>query len=477
MTYNGEEIENIYPPVAFYIVGQIQQIFGWELIEIFRWYPLVMSIAAIFIVHDFCRYYFEDDQEALIATALFALMPVTIISSIGGGGVVRATGAFFALTSIYMGYRLIIDQNRWLVLPVGLFLALASLTQPQSGIFAYASLIIFVAMRDLSLKTLLKIIIAGAIALIFILGWILFIQQSHGTFSPITLAFFNQLNTDPFEKVLDTFTRENDPGLAREALIRVLSAFWLIGVFVCISLGRNEIVLWLTVIILIPITTSANVVLPLAMVLAVTINYIIITGLSSFRVSKRYDPTTGKMVSHSNNWAIYIGYTLTGLIMVTNIINIVYARDIDNFSLGTIDEDNYEAMEWVEEKTPAGSIFYVVTGSTSWDADEVSDWFPVLAKRTSYATVRGTEWIDDIKFNTHIERYRALQACMGRAPICLDGESLRIEADTADVYVYLTAEARGRLRPNLLNNPNYTLVYPTRLRQGLESVLIFQRNN
>ncbi|MEL6151139.1 MAG: hypothetical protein AAFR56_16060, partial [Chloroflexota bacterium] len=53
ITYNGQEIQNIYPPGAFYIVGQIQSLTGIDLFEIFIWYPVVMSVLSILVAYAF----------------------------------------------------------------------------------------------------------------------------------------------------------------------------------------------------------------------------------------------------------------------------------------------------------------------------------------------------------------------------------------------------------------------------------------
>src|SRR5262249_55115738 len=47
------------------------------------------------------------------------------------------------------------------------------------------------------------------------------------------------------------------------------------------------------------------------------------------------------------------------------------------------------AMHWIAEETPASSKFLVIP-RTAWQVDKESEWFPVLAKRPSLATVQGT---------------------------------------------------------------------------------------
>ncbi|MEL6270500.1 MAG: glycosyltransferase family 39 protein [Chloroflexota bacterium] len=476
ITYNGQEIQNIYPPGAFYIVGQIQSLTGIDLFEIFIWYPVVMSVLSILVAYAFFGYYFDTRRMTLLATALFALTPVSIISTTGGTGVVRATAAFFAVATLYLTTRLIEEGRTWQIVPVALIVSLTSLTQPQSGVFVLASIIVLVLSRDLEPGTLLKIIIAIAIAALIVSGWVAFVISEH-TFAPLWEALFSQLGTTPFSKVLETLFAPDDPGLAQEALLRVLGALSVIGVFVCIAKGYNEVVIWFVVVLTMPITTPANVIIPLSIVMAICIDYIILTGISSFRVARKFDPETGELVARANNLAIYVSYIAVVVIFLYTSVNVVAAQSRPDFALGTINDANEEAMEWVAEETPPGSTFYVITGVTPWEGDEISDWFPVIAERFSYATVSGTEWIGELEYENRIDRFQVLQGCTGQNAACLNDEALRLEADVPDVYVYVADTVTGRLRANLLANPNFTLVYPFRSFDSRDGVLIFERNN
>ncbi|MEM6530440.1 MAG: hypothetical protein AAF653_19225, partial [Chloroflexota bacterium] len=426
VVYNGEQIQNIYPPGAFYIVGLLAVITGADLFDIFRWYPLVMSTASIFVVYAFFNYYFDTRRLALLATGLFAITPVSIIVSIGGTGVVRATGTFFAVSALYMTDRLIAEGKTWQVVPVSLLVAAACLTQPQSGIFVVVSVIVFMLLRNLEPGTLLKMTIATVIALLIVSIWIGYVVQAH-TFAPIWEALFSQLGTDPLDKVLETFFAPDNPGLAQEAIIRVLGTLSLIGIFVCIAKGHNEIVIWLIMVMTLPITTPGNIVVPLSITAAYSIDFLVLTGLSSFRVPRQYNPETGELVAKANNTAIYVSNLVVVFILIYSAFNVIAARDIESFALGEVTDNNEDAMEWIARETPPDSTFYVITGVRPWEADEVSDWFPVLADRFSFATVSGTEWIEELEYERRIDRFGALQSCVEQNAVCLNDEILRLE--------------------------------------------------
>ncbi|MEM6282024.1 MAG: hypothetical protein AAF787_07510, partial [Chloroflexota bacterium] len=117
------------------------------------------------------------------------------------------------------------------------------------------------------------------------------------------------------------------------------------------------------------------------------------------------------------------------------------------------------------------------TGVRPWEADEVRDGFPVLADRFRFATGSGTEWIEELEYERRIDRFGALQSCVEQNAVCLNDEILRLEPTVPNVYVYIAPTVRGRLRANLLGNPNFTLVYPFRSFDSRDGVLVFRRNS
>ena len=77
------------------------------------------------------------------------------------------------------------------------------------------------------------------------------------------------------------------------------------------------------------------------------------------------------------------------------------------------------AMEWVATNTPPTSEFFVVP-EAGWPSDKAAEWFPVLAKRVSVATVQGREWLSDHSFARYDSLYRFALSCGGKGVDCLE---------------------------------------------------------
>jgi hypothetical protein len=122
------------------------------------------------------------------------------------------------------------------------------------------------------------------------------------------------------------------------------------------------------------------------------------------------------------------------------------------------------AMEWVERETKGSASFAVISGQ-NWEIDYLSEWFPVLAGRTSLATVQGSEWT--ASFIDRLAMFRQLQQCAVQTATCVDEWIAGWEVDVAYVFV-----PKGRLsgpnspidccpalRETLMAADRYKLVY------------------
>jgi hypothetical protein len=117
-------------------------------------------------------------------------------------------------------------------------------------------------------------------------------------------------------------------------------------------------------------------------------------------------------------------------------------------------------MAWVRQRTPESSTFLIVPES-SWETARTAEWFPVLADRTSVATVQGSEWMDDGEFERASSIYDSAFECGYRTTSCLS--ELAVEAELRFSHVYVSKHNGGQccytLVESLLSDPAYQLVY------------------
>ena len=55
-----------------------------------------------------------------------------------------------------------------------------------------------------------------------------------------------------------------------------------------------------------------------------------------------------------------------------------------------------------------------------WPADKAAEWFPVLARRPSVATVQGREWLPNGSFAKYNTRDELARSCGGQGVRCVD---------------------------------------------------------
>jgi hypothetical protein len=115
-----------------------------------------------------------------------------------------------------------------------------------------------------------------------------------------------------------------------------------------------------------------------------------------------------------------------------------------------------DAMRWIADNTSPTSAFAVMTGGP-FSTDSVSEWFPVLSRRISVATVQGYEWLPGRQFERRWERYDALQDCAKRDVECL--RAWARHEHVAVTHVYLRNGCCQTLQHTLEHSADYRQTY------------------
>jgi hypothetical protein len=102
--------------------------------------------------------------------------------------------------------------------------------------------------------------------------------------------------------------------------------------------------------------------------------------------------------------------------------------------LHAVSAEQREAMEWVAREAPPDTPFLVATIDT-WGNDEVSEWFPAIAERTSLGTVQGSEWLGTDGFAAREDVHLDLVACIGDTARCY--RELAERAGSADAWLFV----------------------------------------
>jgi hypothetical protein len=152
-----------------------------------------------------------------------------------------------------------------------------------------------------------------------------------------------------------------------------------------------------------------------------------------------------------------------GLIALVSIISATSGRyNVRNETgvLTTLSHHDRAAMQWMATHTDTSVRVLVLTNSP-WQIDKVSEWFPVLAGRTSVATVQGSEWLPHHAFDTLIARQHQVASCANSGTACLD--SLRETPGLQFTHIYVPngagVECCRPLLAALRGDPRFEMIH------------------
>jgi hypothetical protein len=131
--------------------------------------------------------------------------------------------------------------------------------------------------------------------------------------------------------------------------------------------------------------------------------------------------------------------------------------------LTSLTTEDRRAMSWVVSHTPPTSRFVIMVGGAAggWWADRVGEWFPVLARRVSVATVQGTEWLPAGTFERREREYDRLQGCAAWGARCLGQWARTTGRAYTHVYIpkTLAFPCCEPLDSALRHDPTYRLLF------------------
>jgi hypothetical protein len=127
-------------------------------------------------------------------------------------------------------------------------------------------------------------------------------------------------------------------------------------------------------------------------------------------------------------------------------------------------------MTWVVANTSSDSQFLILTSTGAagaWWEDRASEWFPVLAARTSLNTVQGSEWLAGRGYILRKERAKSLHHCAEADASCVDNWAREGNATFTHIYIAKDRQRQGRtalgcchpLVRSLNDASGYALVY------------------
>jgi hypothetical protein len=372
-----------------------------------------------------------------------------------GGGVTRALGILFAHLAILEGIRFYRTSQRRHGVGMAGFAALTALSHPEAAVFVALSMILVLVAYRRTWRALGESIALAAVAAVIASPWWLAVIATHGV-APFLSG--GQTGVDPASSLhfLITFTFTDEP------YATVLAVVAVIGTVFLVATRRYLLPGWILLVFVIdPRGAATELMLPLAMVIAVAVDEVLLARV----------PRGADEAASGRHWPPEVlrdrfGRAILLVGLVLGVIGGVRASTFIASPLHALSPSSRDAMAWIANEAPESTDFLVISGG-SWFVDPNSEWFPVLTGHRSVATVQGYEWLGKDAFDEQLDRSFQLQVCTWVGPECVSDWIDRYGG--ADAWLFVPRAAIGTLTPTgdccealrtaLAASPAYAVAY------------------
>lgn len=410
-TYNLDSIPFAYPPLALYLVAGLAGI-GFDPFALARWIPFVASVATIPLVYLVSNELINSWRAAAVAAMAFALIPRGYEWLITGGGLTRGPGMVAALITVWLGLRLIKGSKSLARLVLtGVCGGVTALTHPEASVFVAVTLAVFLMSAGRSWGSVRSVLLAGAIGLITSAPWWVTVLSVHG---PSVLIGAADSRTVQFGYAARQFIFGNFTGASD---LNIFLGLGFIGLLLELARRRYFVPVWLVAIAAIIVSAGFTfAALPWAILMAIGVTEVVV-------------PTVGRLAGEQPR----VRLVVVGGLLAAGALSSLATGYSTASPLHGLSTEQREAMEWVRTETAVDATFVIVSG-TRWQHDATSEWFPVIARRHSLATVQGYEWTDE--FADRAGKHQLLQdLCAFRTLGCVQSWLDHFDLEANYIYV------------------------------------------
>ncbi|MCS7257270.1 MAG: hypothetical protein RMJ05_10695 [Thermomicrobium sp.] len=457
-SYNQAGIPFVYPPLGLYVAALLETL-GVARLDLFRYLPTVLTVGSVAAFAVLAHQLLATRRASAAATVAFALLPMSFVWSIMGGGVTRAFGQLFSILALLFAYQLYTGGGRWPVFGLALSAATTVASHPEASWFLAYSVPFFWLVLSRRRDTFVSSLLAALGACVLVSPWLVTVVARHGT------AVLRPLH-DSGWSALSGLGRLALFDVTREPVFPVVGMLALLGVLHELGQRRFLLPLWLVVIPALQARAfDQRAVIPLALLAGIGLSEVLLPlllrAVQPLR-QLRFRDDSAELGSARGGVPWWVLQLVLLLVILQSTVSTARAyRPL----LSGLTPDDRAAMAWVAEHTPPGARFLVLTGETWFGQDRVAEWFPALTGRTNLAVVQGYEWLGG--FSARIDAATALQVCASAGRACL--EHWAVSRDMAYDFVYIARqpywidgrrfERFGALISELFRSTDYRLVY------------------
>jgi hypothetical protein len=451
-----------FPPLGFYLAAVLLEA-GVSELTIARLFPVVPFLLSLVAYYAFAEELLEERRAATFATVVLATSAPVLQYTISAGGFVRATALLFTVTGLYTGIRMFRAESwswPWVGASVLLF-GLTALTHPKYFLVFGVGYLALYARFDRTARGLVKgsAVLVGGLALSapwwlqvvanHSLGLFLAASQTHG-------GIGNPLWFIGFLVPVTSLT-------AMWPVLVVLSGAYLV------TQRRFFLPLWILASGLV-VANDEYAMLVGALMIATLVYETIVPALRTDWLPDEFELPWGADGRTVTSSTVVSAFFIAIVVTYATGSAVLYVEDglpTDDEFISFIDENDLEAMEWVQRNTAEDASFVVV--------GDAAEWFPMFADRTSEVAARGSAW--DGNRQQMLRLRVAFSGCLSAECMTetIEGDALEPEFlyVSRDGYIEgnnraLIDERWRYLPPSMEASPDYTLVFEN------EDVLIYR---
>ncbi len=459
-TYNNLHLPFAYPPLSLY-AGALLAATGIPVEAVLRWLPPLISSASVPAFYWMGTQMLGSRSKAALGAVAYALMPRSFSWYVMGGGLSRSFGVLFLLLTAGSAWLLFTTHDRRRLVLTAVFGAAAVLSHPETALHAaiVCALIWVFRGRDKT-GTRDAALVAAGVLLLTSPWWGTVL--AHNGWAPFASAMHTGAHTGTFWLPWITM------GFAEETFATLLTVLGLLGLVVQCVRREWFLPVWLLLPFAVePRSATAVAALPLSLLAG--------CGLADLVIPRIVALGSGWSEA-ATDWTSYMSDSgavraVTGYVLLFALFGAFsYDLSLSNY---IVPQPTRQAMQWVQAHAPSDARFLVLTGHTDPFSDPSTEWFPVLAGRTSMNTIQGQEWMLGPRFKPFLDDATQLQSCLNSSPACLDewASAQGLQYD----YIFLESPDRsagitsGLLLYQLMRDAHFSLVYQN------EGAVVFAR--
>ncbi len=438
-TYNYMDIPYAYPPLGFYL-GAFLELIGIADMQILIWLPAVFTALTILLFYSLASQMMADRPRAALATAFFALAPGNYAWLLMGGGLTRALGTLFFITSlVFVQYTFQNPSWRMTVFAI-VSCSLVVLSHPQAALLTAVSCVIFGTFLIRSRIAAFHAFVIAFGTLLLTSPWWGNVMLWHGVAPFLSAGQSGDLGA--------SLAALWGNLLSRQTILPFATLFRWLGLGWVIYKRRFDLLVWGFLPYFID-QRSASIVTSFLYPMLAAYGFLdVLPALIDFVRTRKWQ--VEKDNAFMNRQAFSMG--LLGILFYLVIECFMHAYVIRNVTLSYASRD---MMLWVRENTPTNGSFLILTGRADVMTDAVQEWFPALAERHSTTTLQGLEWTLGGEFYPRWNDLSALQTCRDMTCVESLGSKINIEYN----YVILDSSQMSPDLPSSFMKKGYTEIY------------------